>query len=49
MLRLDVERLKEQGMCVIAWTVNEREEVQYCRDVLKIPYLTDCVSLEEQK
>jgi hypothetical protein len=43
-----VEQLKEQGICVIPWPVNEREEVEYFRDVLKIPYLTDCLTFEEQ-
>ena len=46
--RLDVERLKERGMCVIPWTVNKKEEMEQFRDILKIPYLTDFVSLEEQ-
>ena len=44
--RVDVERLREQGMYVLPWTVNDKEEKNYFRDKLKVPYVTDVVALD---
>lgn len=41
--RLNLKRWQERGFCVVAWTVNSKEEKEYFQNVLKVPILTDAV------
>ena len=45
--RLNVEGLKKQGVCVLPWTVNKKEEMELFKNVYKIPFLTDILTAEE--
>ena len=42
--RLNVKRWERRGFCIVAWTVNCKEEKDYFQNVLKIPILTDNVA-----
>ena len=46
--RVEVKRFQEKGFSVIPWTVNEREEMAHFKDVLKIPYITDLLNVDEE-
>ena len=42
--RVNVEWLRRNGLGVALWTVNSPEEKKYFHEVLRLPYMTDCVS-----
>lgn len=42
--RLNLKRWQERGFCVVAWTVNSKEDKDYFQNVLNLPFLTDAVS-----
>ena len=42
--RLNLKRWEERGYCVVAWTVNSKEEKEHFQNNLNLPILTDAVS-----
>ena len=42
--RLNFKRWEERGYCVVAWTVNNKEEKEHFQNNLNLPFLTDAVS-----
>ena len=43
--RIDVKKPQGKGMCVIPWTVNDKEEMDHFKNVLNVSFVTDFVSL----
>jgi len=39
--RVDWRRWRKEGVHLVAWTVNNKEEKHYFHEVLKIPFITD--------
>lgn len=41
LVRIDWRKWKSHGIYLITWTVNSKEEKQYFKEVVEIPFMTD--------
>lgn len=48
--RFDLEYYRSRGIGVVPWTVNTQKDKKHFEEVLKMPFITDCVDgyAEEQ-